>query len=487
MLPSSTVENYLKAIFHAQTAAGRPDALVPMGQLAGALGVVPGTATAMVRTLAESGLVTWEPYSGVRLTPAGERLAAMVLRRHRLIELFLVQVMGMSWAEVHEEAEQLEHAVSDRLIDRIDEMLGRPAVDPHGDPIPDPEGTLAEPRRVTLLDCPVGTPVTVTRVIDQDAGFLRFIESSDLKPGRRIEVEARDAAADSVRVRAGRDRHITLGMRAASKLLVEVASTVVAVLVSAVVAFGQEPAATGSERPFEILDNSFLVEEAFNQEAGIFQNIMTFYYDEPSSWEALFTQEWPVGGQRHQFSYSVPISDGGRGAGIGDLFLHYRYQALDGSTGAPAFAPRLSVLIPSGSEEEDRGSGVVGWHVNLPFSKQHRDLFFHWNGGFTIQPGVETPAGTEETLFTPLLSGSLIWRTRPMLNLLVEATAAFVERVEGASTLRETVFTLSPGARGGWNLGAHQLILGIAIPVTMADDDTDAGVFGYFSYEMPFR
>ena len=149
MLPSHTVENYLKAIFQAQTALADAEALVPMGQLASALGVVPGTATTMVKALAESGLVRYEPYAGVRLTPAGEKLAALVLRRHRLIELFLVKVMGMSWTEVHDEAEQLEHAVSDRLIDRIDEMLGRPAVDPHGDPIPDPEGTVARP---TLRD-----------------------------------------------------------------------------------------------------------------------------------------------------------------------------------------------------------------------------------------------------------------------------------------------------------------------------------------------
>ena len=140
MLASQTVENYLKAIYVAQGAHDDSTSLVPMGQLAAALGVVPGTATTMVKTLSDSGLVRYEPYMGVRLTPAGEKLAALVLRRHRLIEQFLVQVLGMNWSEVHEEAERLEHAVSERLIDRIDEMLGRPAVDPHGDPIPGPEG-----------------------------------------------------------------------------------------------------------------------------------------------------------------------------------------------------------------------------------------------------------------------------------------------------------------------------------------------------------
>ena len=144
MLPSHTVENYLKAIFQAQMALPQ-EQLVQMGHLASALGVVPGTATTMVKALSESGLVRYEPYAGVRLTPAGEKLAARVLRRHRLVELFLVQVMGMSWAEVHDEAENLEHAVSDQLVERMDEMLGRPSVDPHGDPIPGPEGHVSRP------------------------------------------------------------------------------------------------------------------------------------------------------------------------------------------------------------------------------------------------------------------------------------------------------------------------------------------------------
>ena len=220
MLPSSTVENYLKAIYQGQSALARDQRLVPMGHVAAALGVTPGTATTMVKALAESGLAEYEPYSGVRLTAAGERLAGLVLRRHRLVESFLVQVMGMSWAEVHEEAEQLEHAVSERLIDRIDEMLGRPTHDPHGDPIPDTEGAIAQGHFDNLMTCPVGTPLRVKRVADQNPAFLRFIEDNDLKPGQPVEVESRDAAADSVLLR-GRTRRITIGARAASKLLVE--------------------------------------------------------------------------------------------------------------------------------------------------------------------------------------------------------------------------------------------------------------------------
>ncbi len=221
MLPSSTVENYLKAIYVGETHLSAGQKLVPMGQLAVALGIAPGTATTMVKALAESDLVFYEPYNGVRLTAAGEKLAARVLRRHRLIELFLVQVIGMRWDEVHDDAEQMEHVVSDRLIERIDEMLGQPEVDPHGDPIPTADGQLPHRTLESLLTCPLHTPVTVARVTDQDAAFLRFIESNNLKPGQTIEVEARDEVSDSVRLKGANDARMTIGARAASKLLVK--------------------------------------------------------------------------------------------------------------------------------------------------------------------------------------------------------------------------------------------------------------------------
>ena len=221
MLPSQTVENYLKSIYLAQAELQDESALVPMGQLASALGVVPGTATTMVKTLADSGLVHYEPYMGVRLTAAGEKLASLVLRRHRLIELFLVQVLGMSWAEVHDEAERLEHAVSEQLIDRIDEMLGRPSVDPHGDPIPTAEGTIATPAYLDLLSAPIGVPLEVTRVIDQQAEFLRFAEQHGLTPGSLVTIDARDAISDAVELTAGTGQRKTIGARAASKILVQ--------------------------------------------------------------------------------------------------------------------------------------------------------------------------------------------------------------------------------------------------------------------------
>src|SRR5712691_1219590 len=213
MLPSSTVENYLKAIYLGQSSLAGDQRLLPMGQVATALGVTPGTATTMVKALAESGLAEYEPYSGVRLSAAGERLAGLVLRRHRLVEQFLVTVMGMSWAEVHEEAEQLEHVVSERLIERIDDMLGHPTHDPHGDPIPNTDGTIAPRELETLLTCPIGTPLRVTRVTDQDPAFLRFIERNQLKPGQTIEVDARDPAADAVHLRGKDGKSITIGAR----------------------------------------------------------------------------------------------------------------------------------------------------------------------------------------------------------------------------------------------------------------------------------
>ena len=157
MLPSSTVENYLKAIYQGQAVLAPAERLVPMGQVAASLNITPGTATTMVKALADSGLAEYEPYSGVHLTPAGEKLAVLVLRRHRLVELFLVQVMGMSWAEVHDEAEKLEHVVSERLIECIDQMLGRPTHDPHGDPIPTAEGMIAPRHFESLLTCPIST------------------------------------------------------------------------------------------------------------------------------------------------------------------------------------------------------------------------------------------------------------------------------------------------------------------------------------------
>lgn len=222
-MPTSTVEDYLKCIFLEQQRD--PEALVSMRQISTALSLAPGTVTAMVKTLADSNLVTYEPYSGVRLTPSGRQLALHVLRRHRLIELFLVRVMGMNWSEVHAEAEELEHAVSNRLIERMDEMLGYPSTDPHGDPIPDVHGVVEEVVLPSLLGCDVGTSLRVARVGDQSPEFLQLLEKRDLKPGSLIRVESRDEAADAVELRLDSGERMTLGTRAASKIFVEAPTT----------------------------------------------------------------------------------------------------------------------------------------------------------------------------------------------------------------------------------------------------------------------
>jgi DtxR family transcriptional regulator, Mn-dependent transcriptional regulator len=221
-MPTSTVEDYLKCILLEQQRD--PEALVSMRQVSSALGVAPGTVTAMMKTLADSGLVSYEPYSGVRLTDSGRQLALHVLRRHRLIERFLVDVMGMDWSEVHSEAEELEHAVSDRLIERMDEMLGYPSVDPHGDPIPDVHGVVREARLPSLLDCALNTPVKVARVGDQSRDFLQLLERRDLKPGSVLVVESRDEAADTVELRLASGESLVLGFRATSKIFVEAAA-----------------------------------------------------------------------------------------------------------------------------------------------------------------------------------------------------------------------------------------------------------------------
>ena len=486
MLPSYTVENYLKALLQAQSGL-RAAELVPMGQLASALGVVPGTATTMVKTLSESGLVKYEPYAGVRLTPAGEKLAAMVLRRHRLIELFLVKVMGMSWTEVHDEAEHLEHAVSERLIERIDEMLGRPAVDPHGDPIPDPHGAVDRREYDTLLTCPLGSRVAVSRVTDQDTAFLRFVERHDLKPGSVIEVEERDEAADSVRLRGENDREITIGARAASKVLVRALQIIILCLLPAGL-FAQELPPPSPSAPFEILDNSFLVEEAFNQPRGVFQNIFGFQRNR-GAWDFAFTQEWPVSSQQHQLSYTVPFSGVAGDTGIGDVMLNYRYQLLTEDPGLPAVSPRLSVILPTGTDAFTQDA--FGIQVNLPVSRQQGNFYVHVNAGTTwyprasVTPGV---SGAERvSLTTPHLAASGIYRLRPLFHLMLESVLEFEQTVDASGAKRRAAaFTLSPGGRGGWNLGDHQLILGAAVPITWVDSESSAGVLLYLSYELPF-
>lgn len=218
-MPSVTVENYVKQIYLEQQRTR--DHLVSMGRLAEVMSVTPGTATSMIKALADSGLVKYVRRSGVRLSKGGEQLALHVLRRHRLLEQFLVQVVGLDWAEVHSEAEELEHAVSDKLLARMDALLGHPSFDPHGDPIPSPTGAIPDEQLCNLAHAPGGRRLRVARVVDQDPAFLRYAEKQGLRPGAQLELLENDASADAVLVRCAGRKPFTLGTAAAAKILVK--------------------------------------------------------------------------------------------------------------------------------------------------------------------------------------------------------------------------------------------------------------------------
>jgi DtxR family Mn-dependent transcriptional regulator len=220
-MQTSTTENYLKQLLLLQQR--QHEAVpVPTGKLASSLDVTPGTATVMVKGMAESGLMDYESRSGVRLTAEGERLALDVLRRHRIVELFLVKVLGLDWSEVHDEAEILEHAVSVKVLQRMDELLGHPAFDPHGDPIPNAAG-IVESRQLLRLDqCQAGQAVLVSQIENQDPQFLRFVDSRGLTPGAELTVIAADPLADAVTIRRPMGDLLVIGTAAARKILVSV-------------------------------------------------------------------------------------------------------------------------------------------------------------------------------------------------------------------------------------------------------------------------
>jgi DtxR family Mn-dependent transcriptional regulator len=218
-MATRTVEDYLKGLYAEQQRGG--GALVAMGALAAAMKVAPGTATAMVKTLADAGLVEYEPRGGVKLSAKGEKLALHVLRRHRLVELFLVEVLGLDWSEVDQEAEELEHAISDKVLEKIDALLKHPQVDPHGDPIPTAKGKIAHRAMVSLAECDLNRPMRVARVMDQNPEFLQFLDRHSLKPGTEIMVRKRDGISDSVAIVPRNQSAVTLGTAAAAKILAE--------------------------------------------------------------------------------------------------------------------------------------------------------------------------------------------------------------------------------------------------------------------------
>jgi DtxR family Mn-dependent transcriptional regulator len=216
-MASLTVENYVKAIYQLAQQADAEE--VATGQIAAALGVLPGTVTSMLKTLDESNLATYTPYEGVRLTPSGRGLALRVLRRHRLIEQFLSQTLKLTWDEVHEEAENMEHAVSDALVDRIDAYLGHPTTDPHGDPIPQADGTIAAIADRPLAECARGDRFRVARVIDQSPEFLRYLSQAGVAIGAQGSLVANEPSRGEVTIRLGSEEKV-LSREAAGKLMV---------------------------------------------------------------------------------------------------------------------------------------------------------------------------------------------------------------------------------------------------------------------------
>ncbi|HEU4995012.1 MAG TPA: metal-dependent transcriptional regulator [Gemmatimonadaceae bacterium] len=209
------VEDYLKAIYELER-SGEPAETNAIARL---LGIAPASVSGMIRRLARLGLIRHERYHGARLTAAGRRAALKTLRRHRVIEAYLTSALGYSWDRVHDEAERLEHAASDELIDRMAEAIGEPATDPHGAPIPSRDGTLEERSVVKLSDLMPGDVARVERVSDDDAERLRYLAELGIVPGASIQVIAREPFEGPIALRL-KDTSRTIGTGLASQILV---------------------------------------------------------------------------------------------------------------------------------------------------------------------------------------------------------------------------------------------------------------------------
>lgn len=213
------VEDYLKAIY----AFERDGRAAATNDIAQRLAIAPASVSGMVQRLADQGLVEYERYRGVRLTSAGRRAALKTLRRHRVIEAYLVKALGYGWDGVHEEAERLEHAASDTLIDRMASAIGEPVTDPHGAPIPTREGTIDETPHQSLADAEVGSRKRVVRVGDEDPGMLRYLDSLGLRPGAEVTLTERAPFDGPLTIEVGRTTQ-QVGAALASRVLVATAA-----------------------------------------------------------------------------------------------------------------------------------------------------------------------------------------------------------------------------------------------------------------------
>jgi hypothetical protein len=257
----------------------------------------------------------------------------------------------------------------------------------------------------------------------------------------------------------------------------------------------------GAERPIDgIADNSFLVEEAYNQEEGVIQHIFSAYYSADSrtrGWTFNFTQEWPVFSQTHQFSFTIPSyhlrDEGQRVSGVGDILLNYRYQALNEEDHGIAGAPRFSLIVPTGNRRSGTGNGVVGYQFNLPFSRKMTDrIATHVNMGLSYQPKVRTPLDSpgkplspHKSLLDYSLGASAIYAVTSRFNLMLEWVGISEQSLDGLGK-RSRAFSsiLSPGVRGAViNEKELQSVIGFAVPIGLNRNTDTFGAFLYLSIE----
>jgi len=251
-------------------------------------------------------------------------------------------------------------------------------------------------------------------------------------------------------------------------------------------------AAQEPEHPGPIADNSFLIEEAYNQEAGVVQHISTFSRPNGGgAWDYTFTQEWPFRGMKRQLSYTIPVAQAdGSGTGVGDIALNFRYQlAGDGGDGLHV-APRATLLLPTGDERKGRGAGGLGFQGNLPLSlRPAPQLAFHANAGLTWTPHSKNALGQTARTVHANLGGSAIWLLRPDFNLMLELLWLSTEQVVGPGLrTRDESLSLNPGVRAAFNFQSGlQIVPGAAYTVGLGDSSGDDGLFLYLSFEHPFR
>lgn len=213
---SVSEENYIKAVFHLQ----QQDGFATTTEVAGELNTKPASVTDMMKKLKAKKLLHYEPYQGFRLSNEGSKVALGIIRRHRLWEYFLSEKLRFSWNEVHEVAEELEHVSSKKLIDRLDEFLGFPKIDPHGDPIPDNNGNYTANHSACLQDIPANTKAVVSNIKDQSTGMLEVLHHKNIRIGTRLEVKRRFEFDKSLEIKIGRHPVITISEQLAKKILV---------------------------------------------------------------------------------------------------------------------------------------------------------------------------------------------------------------------------------------------------------------------------